>query len=99
MTALMIILAVFVLIGIIPVGVDAGYINGAVSVKIKAAFVNIPVVPKKEKAPELNKKKKKSYSTENKTKKNPANLDICNIEILMEFKLGENFSHEKMTGT
>ena len=69
MTALMIILAVFVLIGIIPVGVDAGYINSEVSVKIKAAFVNIPVVPKKEKAPELNKKKKKSDSTENKTKK------------------------------
>ena len=30
-----------------------------------------------------------------KRKKNPANLDICNIEILMQFKLGETFHMRK----
>jgi len=65
MTALLIILAVLVLLGMIPVGADARYADGQLVLKLRAAFLKKLLIPREKSVKKAKKPKKK-------TKKKPA---------------------------
>ena len=56
----LVILAVLVLIGCIPVGVDAAYGEGGVLLSAKIGFFRLQILPAKPKKPKKPKKAKKS---------------------------------------
>ena len=56
----LLIFAIFFLIGCIPVGADVSYLGGALTVKAKIGLLRLTLLPKKPKKPQKQKKPKKS---------------------------------------
>lgn len=59
----LLVLAIFLLIGCIPVGADVSYLGGVLAVKAKIGLISLKLLPKEKKAPER-KKPKKEKKTE-----------------------------------
>lgn len=90
MTALIvigIILLIFFLIAIIPVGVRVGYDKSGFSLDVIAAFVKIGILPPKEKKPKSEEKPKEKKPKEEKTEEKPE-------EEKPEEKPGEKSEHD-----
>ena len=89
MIALCIVLAVLVLILILPVGVDAAYIDSAFSLKAKAGPARIGILPKKERPDKPEKKKKPKEQKEAPEGKEHPKLKIglADIKELLGFAL------------
>ena len=64
-----IVLAVFVLIGCIPVGVDASYHENALALRLKIGFFTMQVLPAKPKKKKAEAKKKKPAAKKTTAKK------------------------------
>ena len=74
MTCWMIVLlifAIFFLIGCIPVGADVSYLGGALTVKAKIGLLRLTLLPKKPKKPKKQKKQKKPKKSKEKPKPEP----------------------------
>ena len=87
----LLILAVFFLIGCIPVGADVSYLGGVLTVKAKIGLLRLTLLPKKPKKPQKQKKSKKSKKKpkpeKQKEKKKPQPLSggISGVMELLQF--------------
>ena len=86
MTAVIIIIAVLVLIGIIPVGIDASYSDGIVSLGVRVSVLNIRLFPR-QKAVSPKKKKKTTPAKEKGQKKKKKKPDFDTILNLLKLVL------------
>lgn len=87
----LLILAVFFLIGCIPVGADASYLGGVLTVKAKIGLLRLMLLPKKPKKPQKQKKPKKSKEKpkpekpKEKKKPQPLSGGISGVMELLQF--------------
>ena len=87
----LLILAVFFLIGCIPVGADVSYLGGVLTVKAKIGLLRLTLLPKKPKKPQKQKKSKKSKKKpkpekpKEKKKPQPLSGGISGVMELLQF--------------
>ena len=87
----LLILAVFFLIGCIPVGADVSYLGGVLTVKAKIGLLRLTLLPKKPKKPQKQKKPKKSKEKpkpekpKEKKKPQPLSGGISGVMELLQF--------------
>ena len=87
----LLILAVFFLIGCIPVGADVSHLGGVLTVKAKIGLLRLTLLPKKPKKPQKQKKSKKSKKKpkpekpKEKKKPQPLSGGISGVMELLQF--------------